>query len=621
MSRLHPALGQFAGALQSSLRRAAEALRRRQQPDGCWRCDTDIGPIGIASQLIVERLFDAIDPHDVGPGLRYFARQQLEDGSFPPYPGARCGSATTTALVWAALLALEIEPEHLVVRRARAYVDAHGELEGVREAFIARGDPAALFLVATGHLAARGLPRVPPGVGLVAHGRILQSRVHAGNVMTMIVLAALGERDADAKPGLFAATRRALGRVGATQYLCRWQNPDGSWNGSPLQTTLMLAGLHASGMTRSDRPIKRALAWLRSMKRHQGDELRQNAMDNDVWSTALCTLALHAAGEPIDGDVLAPAVAHLLATQSREPMPAENQRRIGAKRTGGWPFQRGNETMPDTDDTGVVIAVLSQVTGHRGTRAAFTAIDEGVAWLRDMQNPDGGFPTFVWGLPSKAPGPMFTADMPVRLDDPQALVRAFTAPPPEYGDPSLEGVTGRVLWGLGSAGIRRDDPAVRDAVDFLRAQQCESGAWWGRWKACYLAETATVLIGLAAVGEDMDAAWIRRAVAWVVACQNEDGGFGEDAEAYRSPARAGVGSSSAAVTAYVLLGLVAADLGRSEAAARAVAWLLGAQDAEGSWDNGGWLHTFVPPHLLYTYDLPAQALPMVALARWSASNE
>lgn len=620
MSRLHPALGHFEDALQSSLRRGADALRRQQQPDGCWRCDTDIGPIGIATQLIAERLFDAIDPNDVGPGLRYFAGQQLEDGSFPPYPGAQRGSATTTALVWAALLALGIDPDDAVARRARAYVDAHGGLDGVREAFVARSDPAALFLVAAGHLDAKGLPRVPPGVALVAHGRLLQSRVHAGNVMTMLVLAALADRDSDTKLGLLAATRRALGRVGATQYLCRWQNADGSWNGSPLQSALMLIGLHASGMTRSDRPIKRALAWLRGMKRHQGGELRQNAMDNDVWSTALCTLALHASGEPIDGDVLRPAVAHLLATQSREPMPAENQRRVGAKRTGGWPFQRGNETMPDTDDTGVVVAVLSQVTGRRGTRSTFTAIDDAVAWLRDMQNADGGFPTFVWGLPSKAPGPMFAADLPVRLEDPQALLRAFTAPPPEYGDPSLEGVTGRVLWGLGSAGIRKDDPTVRSAVDFLRAQQCESGAWWGRWKACYLAETATVLFGLAAVGEEMDAQWIRRAVAWIVACQNEDGGFGEDPDAYRSPALAGVGSSSAAVTAYVLLGLVAAGEGRSEAATRAVSWLLGDQDAEGNWNNRGWLHTFVPPDLLYTYDLPAQALPMVALARWSEVN-
>ena len=83
----------------------------------------------------------------------------------------------------------------------------------------------------------------------------------------------------------------------------------------------------------------------------------------------------------------------------------------------------------------------------------------------------------------------------------RGIVAALAHPLPEYGDPSLEGVTGRVLWGLGRSGVGVSDPAVVRAIAFLRDQQCESGAWWGRWKACYLAETATILLGLAAVGE------------------------------------------------------------------------------------------------------------------------
>jgi squalene-hopene/tetraprenyl-beta-curcumene cyclase len=211
---------------------------------------------------------------------------------------------------------------------------------------------------------------------------------------------------------------------------------------------------------------------------------------------------------------------------------------------------------------------------------------------------------------------MFMRDLPVTLDDPRALVGAFVRPEPEYGDPALEGVTGRVLWGLGATGVRREDPAVCRAIDFLRAQQCDTGAWWGRWKACYLAETATILIGLGAVGEDMSADYVRRALRFMLACQNEDGGFGETAEAYRDPHGAGRGPSMPPVTAYVVLGCLAAERAPASAMERAIAYLLRTQREDGLWDNAGWLHTFIPPHLLYIYDAPAHALPLLAIATW-----
>lgn len=356
------------------------------------------------------------------------------------------------------------------------------------------------------------------------------------------------------------------------------------------------------------------------MKRRNNGELDVSAMDNDVWSTALCALALHELGEPLDSPTLAPAIEYLLSCQCDEPMPKENQRRIGAKRTGGWPFQRGNESMPDTDDTGVVLAVLATLAGERSRRALFQAIDDGVAWVLDMQNDDGGFPTFVWGLPSKKPGPMFDRELPIGLDDPAELVRSFFEPAPEYGDPALEGVTGRVLWGLGAAGLGRDHPAVSRAIEFLREQQLPDGAWWGRWKACYLAETATIVLGLSSVGEDPTAPWVQRALDWIVAHQNDDGGFGESADAYVDERLAGCGPSSPAVTAYVLLGLLGAGRGRTAAAAGAARWLLCNRSDDGLWSNAGWLHTFIPPELLYTYPIPAQALPIVALARWARAQ-
>jgi squalene cyclase len=599
--------------ISSAMQRAADSLRRTQRADGSWACDTDIGPIGVATQLLVEDLFGALPSTDRPLARAYFASCQRRDGSFEYHPHAGIGCPATTALCWAALRVCAADEEDDVASRAKAYLDSSGGLETVMVAFRERGEIAPLYLLAHGLVDASFLPKLPTGVALAPLGSVLDRRFHTGNIILILVISALQQRHGPVPEGFFGKARLAVEQLRIRQSLLHWQNADGSWNGSPLQTTLMLLGLHAAGATKADVEVQRALDWLDGMKR-RGQQLDVCAMDNDVWSTALCALALHAADEPGSAVSLDKAQSYLLSTQSREPMPRANQRKANAKRTGGWPFQKGNETMPDTDDTGVVIAALSTLAGERATRPLFNAIDEGVDWLRDMQNPDGGFPTFVWGLPSKAPGPMFVNEMRMELDDPKAMFKSLVQPQAEYGDPSLAGVTGRVLWGLGCSGVQRSDPAVCRAIDFLRAQQCESGAWWGRWKTCYLAATATTLLGLAAVGEDMSAAYVQRALRWVLSCQNEDGGFGELPGAYNDPLLAGQGPSMPPVTAYVMLGCLAAERLPAEAMERAGSYLLTTQKRDGTWSNENWLHTFIPPRLMYVYEMPAYALPVLALA-------
>ena len=131
---------------------------------------------------------------------------------------------------------------------------------------------------------------------------------------------------------------------------------------------------------------------------------------------------------------------------------------------------------------------------------------------------------------------------------------------------------------------------------------------------CYLPGTANVLIGLAAVGEDMDADWVVRAIDWMSGCQNDDGGFGESPEAFVDPAAAGQGPSMPAVTGFVVSALVRAGRGQSPTVERAIRYLLRAQRSDGSWNNEGWVNPYVPPDTFYEYELSAVAVPCMALA-------
>ena len=70
-------------------------------------------------------------------------------------------------------------------------------------------------------------------------------------------------------------------------------------------------------------------------------------------------------------------------------------------------------------------------------------------------------------------------------------------------------------------------PPVSRAVEFLKKEQEECGAWFGRWGVNYVYGTWSVLKGLKLAGEDMSKPYIRKAVEWLKSCQNPDNGWGE----------------------------------------------------------------------------------------------
>ena len=76
------------------------------------------------------------------------------------------------------------------------------------------------------------------------------------------------------------------------------------------------------------------------------------------------------------------------------------------------------------------------------------------------------------------------------------------------------------------------EEAVRRGVDYLLREQEEDGSWFGRWGVNYVYGTGAALPALAAAGFAPDHPAMRRAVAWLEARQNEDGGFGEDCRSY-----------------------------------------------------------------------------------------
>jgi len=106
-------------------------------------------------------------------------------------------------------------------------------------------------------------------------------------------------------------------------------------------------------------------------------------------------------------------------------------------------------------------------------------------------------------------------------------------------------------------------------------------------------------------------------VAWLLECQGPDGGWGEDLRSYRDVRWRGRGVATASQTAWALLALLAAgaDAGAIE---RGVAWLVGTQRPDGTWDEPTFTGTGFPGDFYINYHLYRQVFPVMALGRYRA---
>lgn len=611
-------------ALDAAIARAQGNILDAQAADGSWDCRGDLGPATTAQVLGALHWLGALPEEDAREGARWLRSQQRPDGGFEPWPLAGFAELGATASVWSALTLANTDEDRAAARHARQWIDAHGGLDAVVD-LIATGDVTAWYLSFAGLLDPARLPQ--PSLAFLLSDtmlHLLQSRVHMGIILgavqSAVLTRCLRKEWGEAGPELHSLAMKEI--AAGMDLLGQWLNGDGSMNGNTPQTALMACTFRAAGIPLDDDRIARNVRWLRAQAVRDSRGLHFDVFSSAVWATAFDLRALLVSGfSPTDARVLK-AVRWLVDAQLAYPQPAVDNRHPLAPKTGGYAFQKENYTMADCDDAGVVLSALGLARPHLAP--AFGArVDETIRsthrWLEGMQNPDGGWPAFVYGLGHKDPGPAMTKVPHVSPDNFFELLGTLVDPPLQFVDAATEDVTARVLHGLGATGLGLASPLVQRGLAFLRDQQCASGAFWGRWICNYLPTTGFVLLGAQGVGENLSSEWVQRAARWTLSKQNGDGGWGEAARSYADPATAGEGDTTAPCTGIVLAGLVAAGVDSGPSTEKAAGYLLATQRADGRWDNGDFLITNVPPNGFYTYPESARYMPLEALGRLRAS--
>jgi squalene-hopene/tetraprenyl-beta-curcumene cyclase len=289
------------------------------------------------------------------------------------------------------------------------------------------------------------------------------------------------------------------------------------------------------GAELADHPVtQKCLDFIVRSARHDGSW----PIDTNLatWLTTNAVLALDAAGALSEVDTKLTA-AWLAGQQHRTVHPYTRAA------PGAWAWTPLDGGVPDADDTARAALALQLLRSHEPARA-------GLDWLLDLQNRDGGWPTFCrgWGkLPFDKSAPDLTAH----------AIEALNAAPP-------------------SARIRR---AIGRGLDYLRRTQRDDGAWLPLWfgnqfapdKSNPVFGTAAVLPALFALHE---ADCSERGVAYLVGSQNEDGGWG-GARGLRS-------TVEETATAASALAQAPARADARAALRRAASWLLDKLD-DGTW--------------------------------------
>jgi len=614
-------------AVRGAVQKAQRVLRQTQHADGSWDWPNDLGNFVSAQALVTLKFVGRLSADDARDGARWLAAQQLPDGSFGGRPFATTGDLGATASAWAAFHACGLPEQDPALAGARAWVGAHGGVPAVIAA-IATGDVSSLFLAMEGLADAHAMPAPPLFLTLIPPvEQLLEKKFNTGVMMMLAQNGALirylrgdwGEHG-DAR-GWFASLecKRAL------ELIDLYQNPDGSWNSNAAQQVVAVPALVALGVPKEDGRLQRAIDWLLAQRVRDAGGLWFASFMSSVWTTALAVRALLHSGVARDDDMIAQALDWMVRAQVTVPQPLPSQPRKDAPRTGGYAFEGpGNVTMPDCDDTGVALGPMAMAIAHTGPHGVQLARAERVRlacaaardWLFGMQNADGGWPSYQWGLPGKPRGPMMEKPLEIPVNNPILMAKLFVEPPVALGDPSAEDATGRIVFGLGQLGLTTSAPQIAAALEFFAAQQLDNGAWWGRWMVNYLAATACVLEALAAVGADLKSPMVMRAVAFLKKHQNDDGGWGEGIETYADPRRAGVGPSMPPVAGMVVTALLSVGEGGSDAVARGVDYLVASQRSDGTWSNANWLHAYLPPGSFYYLPGEPRYYTLEALGRY-----
>lgn len=610
-----------------------------QYPDGYWWAELESNVTITAEVVLLHKIWGTDRERPLHKVEAYLRSQQRDHGGWELFYGDG-GELSTSVEAYMALKLLGVPQTDPAMVKARKFILEHGGISKTRIF-------TKLHLALIGCYNWRGIPSLPPWVMLLPSNFIfniyeMSSWARSSTVPLLIVI--------DRKPvfltdpainldELYAEgveqARYELPRKGdwtdlfitldetfklaetlnlvpfrqegiqaAERWVLERQEATGDWGGIIPAMLNSLLALRALDYDAADPIVERGLRAVDNFAIETADTYRIQPCISPVWDTAWVMRALVNSGLAPDHPAVVRGGEWLLSKQILDYGDWAVKNRTG--KPGAWAFEFDNRFYPDVDDTAVVVMALD-VVKLPNEKLKQAAIARAVNWIASMQCQPGGWAAFD-------------------MDNDQDWINQIP-----YGDlkamidPNTADVTARVLEMLGECNLFIDTGNLERAMSYLKAEQETEGCWFGRWGVNYIYGTSGVLCALCLIAPEKTRLSIEQGAAWLVGCQNPDGGWGETCRSYDDPTLKGQGLSTASQTAWAILGLIAAGQATGKfakvALERGIGYLLETQRSDGTWDESEFTGTGFPSHFYLKYHLYQQYFPLLALGRYQALSE
>jgi squalene-hopene/tetraprenyl-beta-curcumene cyclase len=604
-----------------------------QNPAGYWWAELESNATMTAEVVLLHKIWGTDRERPLHKAEAFLRSQQREHGGWELFYGDG-GELSTSVEAYMALKLLGVPETDSAMKRARDFILERGGISRTRIF-------TKLHLALIGCYSWRGIPSLPPWVMLLPEQFLfniyeMSSWARSSTVPLLIVLdrkpvfptspaitldelyAEGAERVKFELPSnsdwteLFLLLDHAFkfaeslslvpfreeGLKAAEKWILERQEATGDWGGIIPAMLNSLLALRCLDYDAADPIVERGLQAVDRFAIETEDTYRVQPCVSPVWDTAWVMRSLIESGIAPDHPALVQAGEWLLSKQILDYGDWTVKNRQG--KPGAWAFEFENRFYPDVDDSAVVVMALHAVQ-LPNEQLKQAAIARSVDWIASMQCQPGGWAAFD-------------------IDNNQDWINALPyADLKAMIDPNTADVTARVLEMLGLCNLSIDSYSRERAIAYLIREQETEGCWFGRWGVNYIYGTSGVLTALSLVAKETHQLSIERGAAWLVGCQNPDGGWGETCRSYDDPTLKGKGHSTASQTAWALVGLMAAGeaTGKFARAAieRGVDYLLETQQPDGSWNEAEFTGTGFPGHFYLKYHFYQQYFPLIALGR------
>ncbi|XP_057464119.1 dammarenediol II synthase-like [Actinidia eriantha] len=286
------------------------------------------------------------------------------------------------------------------------------------------------------------------------------------------------------------------------------------------------------------------------------DGMKMQSFGSQIWDTSLATQALIASNMVDEcGDALKKSHFYIKESQIKQNPTGDYEGMYRQFTKGAWTFSDQDQGWVVSDCTAEslkCLLIFSQMPPEiAGEKADIERLYDAVNVLLYLQSPDGGG-FAIWEV--VVPLPALQALNPSELF-------ADIVVESEHVECTASIIQALIMFKHLHPGHRAKeiDISVEKAIRFLEGRQWPDGSWYGYWGICFIYGTFFVLGGFASAGRTYNNCQaVRRGVGFLLATQNEEGGWGESLESCPSMKYQPLDGNRTNLvqTAWAMLGLI-----------------------------------------------------------------